>query len=86
MAVSTKYSIPRDDIFSSKRNKEIATARHICVYIARELTSLSQQQIAKILNRDRSTLVSSEKWVKERMAEDNEFAFDIKEMIRQLNN
>ena len=85
-AVSTKFGVSKDDILSSKRNKEIATARHVCVYIAREITSLSQAQIAKILNRDRSTLVSSEKFVKDRMAEDNEFALDIKEMVRTLNS
>ncbi len=86
IAVSTKYGVNREDIISSKRNKEIVIARHICVYIAREITSLSQSQIAKILNRDRSTLVSSEKFVKDRMNEDNDFALDIKELIRNLNN
>lgn len=85
LSVSTKYGISKEDILSSKRNKEIVLARHICVYIAREITSLSQTQIAKILNRDRSTLVSSEKFVKDKMAEDNDFALDIKEMIRTLN-
>lgn len=86
MAVSTKFGISREDILSEKRKKEIAIARHICVYIARELTSLSQAQIAKILNRDRSTLVSSEKTVKDMMEKDNDFAFDIKEIIRELSN
>lgn len=86
MAVSTKFGISREDILSEKRKKEIAIARHICVYIARELTSLSQAQIAKILNRDRSTLVSSEKTVKDMMEKDSDFAFDIKEIIRELNN
>ena len=84
IAVSTKYGISREDILSNKRNKEIVMARHICVYIAREITSLSQAQIAKILNRDRSTLVSSEKVVKDRMADDADFAFDIRELIRSL--
>jgi chromosomal replication initiator protein len=86
MAVSTKFGISREDILSEKRKKEIAIARHICVYIARELTSLSQAQIAKILNRDRSTLVSSEKTVKDMMEKDSDFAFDIKEIIRELSN
>jgi chromosomal replication initiator protein len=86
MAVSTKFGISREDILSEKRKKEIAIARHICVYIARELTSLSQAQIAKILNRDRSTLVSSEKTVKDMMEKDSDFAFDIKEIIRELNS
>ncbi len=83
-AVSTKYGISKEDILSNKRNKEIVMARHICVYIAREITGLSQAQIAKILNRDRSTLVSSEKTVKDRMLIDADFAFDIKELIRTL--
>lgn len=86
MAVSTKFGISREDILSEKRKKDIAMARHICVYIAREITSLSQTQIAKILNRDRSTLVSSEKTVKEEMAVNSDFAFDINEIIRELNN
>jgi len=86
MAVSTKFGISREDILSEKRKKDIAMARHICVYIARELTSLSQTQIAKILNRDRSTLVSSEKAVKDAMEKDSDFAFDIKEIIRELSN
>ena len=85
MAVSTKFGISREDILSEKRKKDIAMARHICVYIAREITSLSQTQIAKILNRDRSTLVSSEKTVKEEMAVNSDFAFDINEIIRELN-
>ena len=84
IAVSNKYSVTKEDILSSKRNKEIVLARHICVYIAREITSLSQAQIAKILNRERSTLVSSEKFVKDKMNEDSSFAFDIKELIRNL--
>ena len=86
MAVSTKFGVSREDILSEKRKKDIAMARHICVYIAREITSLSQTQIAKILNRDRSTLVSSEKTVKEEMAINSDFAFDIKEIIRDLSN
>ena len=45
---------------------------------------LSQAQIAKILNRDRSTLVSSEKLVKDTMDKDPSFAYDIKELIRNL--
>lgn len=84
MKVSSKYGVTREDILSSKRNQEIAFARHICVYIAREITSLSQAQIAKILNRERSTLVSSEKVVKERMNKDPDFAIDLRDLVRDL--
>jgi chromosomal replication initiator protein len=85
LAVSKKYDISRDDILSSKRNKEIAMARHICVYIARTITTLSQAQIGKALNRDRTTVISSEAVIKEEMESNNEFAMEVRELIRQIS-
>jgi chromosomal replication initiator protein len=84
-AVSQKYNISKEDILSDKRKKEIAMARHICVYLARSLTSLSQAQIGKALNRDRTTIVSSESVVKQEMDENTDFAYEINELSRQLS-
>ena len=86
MTVSKRYDITRDDILSSKRNSEIALARHICVYIARELTSLSQAQIAKALNRDRTTIISSEGVIKKKMEESSDFTMEINEILRGLKS
>jgi chromosomal replication initiator protein len=86
LAVSKKYDISRDDILSSKRNKEIAMARHICVYIARTMTTLSQSQIGKALNRDRTTVISSEGVVKEEIEKNSEFAMEVREIIRTINS
>ncbi|MBO5212805.1 MAG: chromosomal replication initiator protein DnaA [Clostridia bacterium] len=83
-AVSQKYNITKEDILSSKRNKEIAMARHVCVYIARTVTSLSQAQIGKALNRDRTTIVSSESVVKNEMNNDTNFAYEINDLLRSL--
>ena len=85
LAVSKKYDISRDDILSSKRNKEIAMARHICVYIARTITTLSQAQIGKALNRDRTTVISSEAVIKEEMENNSSFAMEVRELIRQIS-
>lgn len=84
-AVSKKFGVTRDDILSSKRNKEVAIARHVCVYIARTTTSLSQAQVGKALNRDRTTVISSENFVKEEMEKDSSFAMEVKEAIREVN-
>lgn len=84
LAVSKKYDISREDILSTKRNMEIAMARHICVYIARTMTTLSQSQIGKALNRDRTTIISSEKVVKEEMEKNNDFAMEVRELIRSI--
>ena len=86
LAVSKKYDISRDDILSSKRNMEIAMARHICVYIARTMTTLSQGQIGKALNRDRTTVISSEKVIKEEMEHNSELAMEIRELIRTITS
>ncbi len=84
LAVSKKYDISREDILSSKRNKEIAIARHICVYIARTITTLSQAQIGKSLNRDRTTVISSEAVIKEEIERNNDFAMEVRELIRSI--
>ncbi len=86
LAVSKKYGISREDILSDKRNSEIMLPRHICVYLARTCTNLSQAQIGKYINRDRTTVISSETKIKSLMEEDHDFALDINELVRQIKN
>ena len=86
LAVSKKYGISREDILSDKRNAEIMLPRHICIYLARTCTNLSQAQIGKYINRDRTTVISSETKIKSLMEEDHDFALDINELVRQIKN
>ena len=86
MAVSKKYGVSREDILSDKRNQEIMIPRHICIYLARTCTNLSQAQIGKSINRDRTTVISSENKVKSLMEADHDFALDINELVRQIKN
>lgn len=86
LAVSKKFNISRDDILSTKRNKEIAIPRHICVYVARQCTNLSQSQIGKAINRDRTTVISSESFVKETMESDSSFAYEVNSIIRDISS
>ena len=86
LAVSKKFNISRDDILSTKRNKEIAIPRHICVYVARQCTNLSQSQIGKAINRDRTTVISSESFVKETMESDSAFAYEVNSIIREISS
>lgn len=86
MAVSKKYGVSREDILSDKRNQEIMIPRHICIYLARTCTNLSQAQIGKSINRDRTTVISSENKVKSLMEADHDFALDINELVRQIKS
>ena len=86
IAVSKKYGVSRDDILSDKRNAEVMLPRHICVYLARTCTNLSQAQIGKAINRDRTTIISSETKVKKLIEENHDFSLEINELIRQIKS
>jgi chromosomal replication initiator protein len=57
--VAKKNGLSPDDLKSKKRQDNIAKARHVAIYITRNLTNLPLQTIAKIFNRDHSTIMSS---------------------------
>ena len=86
IAVSKKYGVSRDDLLSDKRNAEIMLPRHICVYLARTCTNLSQAQIGKAINRERTTIISSENKVKKLIEENHDFSLEINELIRQIKS
>ena len=56
--VSKYYSIPVNDIISSKRSALISHARHVAMYLSRELTNASLPKIGKDFgNRDHPTVI-----------------------------
>ena len=57
--VASKYGMTSEDIKSRKKTKEIAYARHICIYIIRNITDMSLPTIGKIFGRDHSTVMAS---------------------------
>ncbi len=57
--VAKKNGLRPEDLKSKKRQDNIAKARHIAIYIARNLTTLSLDSIGKIFNRDHSTVSAS---------------------------
>lgn len=84
--VSRKTGIPVDQIKGKKHNKEIANARHICVYLIRNLTSYSLPQIGQLLDRDHTTILSSERKVQKMMKENTLFEMDINDYIRDIRS
>lgn len=84
--VSRKTGIPVDQIKGKKHNKEIANARHICVYLIRNLTSYSLPQIGQLLDRDHTTILSSERKVQKLIKENTLFEMDINDYIRDIRS
>lgn len=84
-SVYQKYGVKKEDLISAKRNKEIAYARHITVYIIREVTEMSLPNIAKIFNRDHSTIISSIETIERKLITDAALDFEIKEIIKEVS-
>jgi len=56
---SKKYGVSIEDLKSKKKTDSIASARHVAIYIIRNLTDLSYKDIGKVFGRDHSTIISS---------------------------
>ena len=84
-AVVKKYNIPREDLIGPKRSKEIAIARHVSIYMIREITELSLPRIGNIFGgRDHATVMASCKSVKTRMAREPLFAADMEALRKEI--
>ena len=55
--VSKKYKVSPDDIKGKRRTENIASARHICIFLIRQLTDLSQSAIGVHFDRDHTTVI-----------------------------
>ena len=80
-----KYGVKKEDLISTKRTKEIALARHITIYVIREVTEMSLPNIGKIFNRDHSTIISSIETIERKLITDAALDFDIKELIKEVS-
>ncbi len=82
--ISKKYHVTPEDIKGKKRTKDIATARHVAVYVIRKATDMSLQSIAKIFGRDHTTMMSSIDVVENEMEVDATFEHEVKSLIREF--
>lgn len=57
--VADYYSLSADVLRGDSRKKEIALARHVAVYLTREMTGLSLPRIGDAFGRDHSTIINS---------------------------
>ncbi len=83
-AVSKKYGIPKNNIVGKSRSKEIATARHVSVYLIRQITEMSFPNIAKIFDRDHSTIISSFNLIASKIFSDPLFSAEINDLKKEI--
>jgi chromosomal replication initiator protein len=83
--ISKRYNIAIEDIKGKKRTTEIALARHISIYVIRNVTNLSLQNTAKIFGRDHTTILSSIDVIKSKMADDSTFEYEINSICNEFS-
>ncbi len=84
-AVFKKYNVRRNDLVGTRRTKDVASARHITIYLIRKITDMSFPNIGKIFSRDHSTIMSSIETVEKKLQHDTVFNVEINELIKEVN-
>ncbi|MBC8388642.1 MAG: chromosomal replication initiator protein DnaA [Actinobacteria bacterium] len=83
--VSKYFSIPINDILSAKRNKFISHARHLAMYLSRELTSSSLPRIGKSFgDRDHSTAIYAISKISDLIKTDKNVYVQIQEITNKI--
>ena len=83
-AVFRKYGISKEDLIGPKRNKEIASARHVAIFLIREMTEMSFPNISKVFNRDHATIMSSYNKALSSYQLDPMFSLEIGDMKKEI--
>ena len=84
--VSKHYNISINDILSTKKNKEIATARQIVMYLCDKLTEDTKSNIGKKMGRDHATVIHNINKVKEKIENDPSFEKIIDSLIKTITS
>ena len=80
------FGVKKEDILSEKRNKDIANARHVVVYLIRHITDMSYPGIAKLLEKkNHTTCISSFQLVEKKIAADALFASEIDGILKEIS-
>ena len=86
-SVADIYDISKSDIISEKRNANISLARNVSMYVIREVTGLSLENIGqKFGGKKHSTVKHSIDTVEEKMARDIKFKNTVYNIIKQFRD
>ena len=84
IAMDSRVESYFEDIKGKKRTNEIALPRHIAIYVIRRVTNISLQNTAKIFGRDHTTILASVDVIKNKMAEDSSFEYEINSICNEF--
>lgn len=84
--VCEQYGSKKEDIFSKKRNSEIVLPRQVIMYLCREHTDASLEEIGKLLGKkDHTTVMSGINKIKKQIKIDEELNKNLDIIMKKLN-
>ncbi len=83
-AVSSHYGIPVEDLKSRRRTSNIASARHVAIYMIKKLTDRSLPAIGRVFGRDHTTIINSIDTVEKRFSTEPAFEHEVNELIQTV--
>ncbi len=84
--VSRHYKVPRNDLLSSRRSRDVVRPRQIAMYLAKSLTSRSLPEIGRRFGgRDHTTVLHSVRKVEQMMKDDGDLCQEIELLKRMLD-
>jgi chromosomal replication initiator protein len=83
-AVSKAYSVPVDQMKSKKRTDNVTNARHVAIYLIKQLTELTLKEIGAIFGRDHSTVVFSIEKVDKNIKTVNNYEAEINRLVKEI--
>jgi len=85
--IGSSYRVNLDTLVGKGRTKEVAEARMVAMYFAREHTNLSLKTIGLYFGgRDHSTVVHAGKWVENRLESDSAFSGQVSAIRQKIEN
>lgn len=85
-AAAEYYNVTLQDFKSSSRNQKVSSARHVAVYLAREITGKSFESIAEYFNKKHTTMLYSYEKIKEDLKTNKDLDRAISEIKNRLKD
>jgi chromosomal replication initiator protein len=79
------YSLSAPDLKGKRRTRSIALARHVSIYIIRQLTNLPLKDIGSIYERHHTTVLASVTQIEDLMKTDEKLSQAIRDIIANIN-
>ncbi len=83
-SVSKAYGVSAEEMKSKKRTDNVTNARHVAIYLIKQLTELTLKEIGAIFGRDHSTVVFSVEKVGKNIKTVNNYETEINRLIKEI--